>query len=89
MGGVDTCRAWSQAEQNVLVPEHPVTSTFLIEKLSWITKLDFSAELRDAEPSFFLEMEGSFASTSLRLHGNFQPLYPREHCEHSHDQQFF
>lgn len=62
------CRAWSQAEQNMLVPEHLVTSAFLIEKLSWVTKLDFPAEPKDAEQPFFLEMEGSFASTSLRLH---------------------
>lgn len=48
--------------------EHLVTSAFLTEKLSWITKLDFPAQPKDAEQPFFLEMEGSFASTSLRLH---------------------
>lgn len=63
VGGVDV---QSQAEQNMLVPEHLVTSAFLIEKLPWIT--NFPAEPKDAEQPFFLEMEGSFASTSLRLH---------------------
>lgn len=63
MGAVD---AW--AEQGRLVPEHLLTSAFLTEKLPCITELDYPAELRDAEQPFFLEMEGRFASTSLRLH---------------------
>lgn len=71
VGGIELERAQlsgRSAEHGARQGRAPVTSAFLTEKLSWITKLDFPAEPKDAEQPFFLEMEGSFASTSLRLH---------------------